>query len=148
MIKSYTIIIIIFFFASCKQEITATQEYVYSSDGFNSGLTVYKLSSIDSLGLRQPEKSASDSVISFLLPFNHNTSKKLYFNKKNNGYHWEYKGNYYDTIPFKFEKYRWYQLYSKDLELKNLSASYLTLYIYTDSNFNRKIIIDTIPMPW
>jgi hypothetical protein len=147
MIK-YLLLIIVFPIISCEKKIILTDEYIESSYEIKSGFTISKFQ------LKKGSKDfrnniINDSVIGFLFPYKlEKPLKRIYFKQKNLGYHWEYKGNYFDTFPFPINPDFYYRIYSKDFDQKGFSASNISILFKKD--FSGKLITykDTTYMPW
>lgn len=142
-------IYIVTLFSCAKDKFELTNNYVYSSNGFSNGITIYKFTPNGFKKNGAPKELANDTVITFLF-YNKlsDVSNKIYFNKKTVGYSWELKGNYYETLPIKFAPNSWYFIFSRDFKNHDLSESYTQFYINIDSLNGMKIIKDTNYIPW
>jgi len=112
-----------------------TDDYAYNSAGFDKGFSIQllKVKEFDKGG--KPKIFDSDSLRADLNYSSDGKIKnKLWFYKDNENYYWTYDlRERYKTLPLKFEKGKWYLLWSSTFNSGLANANSHRFFIHIDS---------------
>ena len=131
-----TTIIALLILSACKgKKVQISEEYIYFSKGFPTGLTIklLKVYDFDEDGL--PLNYLDSLRVDLNYSRMGDVKNKLFFKRDNKNYYWTFNlDSNYKTMPIDFEAGNWYGLWSEEFKDGFLKAEKFNYYLYLDSS--------------